>query len=272
MACLPKSYDCEHQVTNPFVEYLNCLRNTSFIHVSCLDKVRRSVKKTPSTPDVLYRDEQTGQPLVIEHKSLIWPPELAKRHQNDHYLVDELLLLLEPEIVDGPFALELPHLLDASKNEIKAFAKDIATTIAKAKDSLLSGTIISSSKAGRCWRISQVNLYDIRSLEAGIFFPMSPLDEKNSSRTRIPRAKVLSELLSNAAKKFVTYGNAQRIVRLEVIGETALTFRMGKLLKRETVPEGIDEVWIALYDYFDDDTEGWIYEIEWPSIEAAASP
>lgn len=262
MACLPKSYSCEHQVTNPFVEYLNDLRNTRFVHVSCLDKARKSEKRTSKKPDALYSDEQTGQQLVVEHKSLLWPPQLAERHKNDHFLVDELLSLLDPEIVNESFALKLPYLLNASRNEIKSFAKSIATTITESKDLVLAGNTIGSALAGRAWRLSLVDPYGFRS-EAGIFFS-DDLNEINSTASRVSWSQHLNTLLSNAAEKFVTYGNAQRIVLLEIIDLITLPFRMGQLLKGETVPPEINEVWTALYEYFDDDTEGWLYKIEWP--------
>ena len=84
MGCLPESGGCERQRTDPFVDHLNWLEGTNYVHKACLDVIDRNNPQ----PEALYVDEDSGASLVIERKNLVWPPEYAVGHKNDHFLVD----------------------------------------------------------------------------------------------------------------------------------------------------------------------------------------
>lgn len=258
--CLPGSYACEHQVTNPFVDYLNEAQGSQYLHIGCPDKLER----TRAEPDALYRDLATGSSLAVEHKALVWPTFFAERHRNDHLLMDKVHSLLDPEITNGAFVLELPYLLKASRADIERLAGQISGAAKTNKEVLLNGGAISGSWAGREWRLGEDSLCS--GYEEGIRFSWNLLDPKACSSRRVSTSQVLQDLCDAAAKKFFHYSDARRILLVELKGNI-VSLLAGDLLLGCVVPSCIDEVWTTYFEYFDDGNEDWIYDIKWPRRE-----
>lgn len=58
-------------------------------------------------PEALYIDKGSGARFVIERKNLVWPPEYAVGHKNDHFLVDLVSDGLKDLISDDAYELQL---------------------------------------------------------------------------------------------------------------------------------------------------------------------
>jgi len=257
--CLPGAHACEHQVTNPFVDYLNVLQGSEFEHMACPDK---SERKLPA-PDALYRDRSTGTGLVIEHKSLIWPPHFAERHKNDHRLMNRVFDLLDPEIANGPYVLELPYLLRASRAEIDEFAEQICVAANANKQTVSDGGSISGNWAGRTWRLHEPWPLDSSDPEAGLMVSWNLFDRQLGGLKSTSVSEILQRLCESAGKKFGRYSTSKRILLLELKGDIhQLLFR--DLLVGVVIPTSIDEIWTTYFEFFDDDTEDWMYERKWP--------
>lgn len=103
MGCLPESGACERQRTDPFVHHLNWLEGANYVHNVCLDVLHRNSPQ----PEALYIDEGSDRRLVIERKNLVWPPEYALGHKNDHFVVDLVSDGLKGLIRDDAYELQL---------------------------------------------------------------------------------------------------------------------------------------------------------------------
>lgn len=147
MGCLPESGGCERQRTDPFVSHLNWLEGTNYVHKACLDVIDRN---TPQ-PEALYVDEDSGASLVIERKNLVWPPEYAVGHKNDHFLVDLVTEGLRDLISDDPHELQLELAISGSRAELQEYASFIAETVRARFPEIRGGMRVGSTQAGRRW-------------------------------------------------------------------------------------------------------------------------
>ncbi len=263
--CLPGAYACEHQIINPFVDYLNGEHGSHYAHLCCPDKIERNQPE----PDTLYRDLHTGRLLAVEHKSLVWPPSFAERHRNDHLLMDKIFSLLDSEIASGKFVLELPYLLKASRAELEALASQIGAACKVHKEFLLAGGAISGDSLGRGWRLRKEDPL-LSDYEEGIRFSWNLLDPKAYSSHHITVPQELQRLCEAAAKKFVRYSGAMRILLFELTGNI-VSLLSRDLLAGCTIPSGIDEIWTAYFEYFDGGDEGWVYDLKWQIARPSCS-
>src|SRR4051794_40543211 len=114
MGCLPKSGGCERQRTDPFVDHLNWLEGTDYVHTECLDVIYRNSPQ----PEALYTDKRSGRRMVIERKSLVWPPEYIVGHKNDHFLRDLVIEGLTDLTGDDAYELNLEPAVSGTKEEL----------------------------------------------------------------------------------------------------------------------------------------------------------
>lgn len=258
MNCLPGSHPCEHIVTNALVQDRNHLKGANFEHRSCPDKIERNRPE----PDALYVDVATGQVMVVEHKSLVWPPEYAARHRNDHMLMDKVLSLFGSEVVNGRFELELPFLLDASKQEITELAQSIADSSDEHRHELARGGVVSGVWSGRKWRLRPLESDEVTGQQGGMVFSWDLRESRTNTNVEPPVLALVDQLLEATTKKFAQYTAAKCVVLLELTGLTPIL--AGRcLMKGVTPPCRVDEIWTGFYDYFDDGTEGWLFEEVW---------
>jgi hypothetical protein len=148
MGCLLKSGGCERDAADDLVQHVNRLQNTQYAYRKCLDIVHR---ETPQ-PETLYVNERAEESLVVERKSIAWPPNYAQGHAHDHFLADEISKELASLEFNELYCLQLPWLIDGNKTELRAFSKYVATRIRKTYSSLRPGKAIGSRRdPGRSW-------------------------------------------------------------------------------------------------------------------------
>jgi len=258
MNCLPGNHPCEHVVTNALVRDWNQLNGTSFEHRRCPDKLERNRPE----PDALYIDVETGQVMVVEHKSVVWPPEYAARHRNDHLLMDEVLSRVDPNLANGRFELALPFLLDASKQEITELAKEIAGSSNRQLEKLSRGERVSGVWSDKSWQLRPRQPYEETYPQAGIVFSWRVHHVHDHGDVRPSVVKLIERLVEAASEKFEHYRMARCIVLLELTGLSPILAR-GCRPDCATVSDRVDEVWTGLYEYFDDGTEDWLFEEVW---------
>ncbi len=72
-----------------FVSHYNRECGTSYAHTECLDIVRTG-GATEKKPEALVTDGKNGKQMVIERKSVVWPPEYIPRHNNEHDFAEQI--------------------------------------------------------------------------------------------------------------------------------------------------------------------------------------
>jgi hypothetical protein len=119
MSCLPQSRGCERPFTDTFVDHLNRVDSTQYMHRAGLDVIERTVPQ----PEALYVDSQNGRKLVIERKTISWPSEYARRHNNDHTLAEIFSSELADLTAHDLYEICLPMLIDGKRADLRSLAK-----------------------------------------------------------------------------------------------------------------------------------------------------
>lgn len=109
-----------------FVRHLNQSLGTSYALTKCLDIVKIS-GLTPKEPEVLLTDENTGQQMVIERKSVVWPETYIHQHQLGHKFANIIWKRANGSFRDASYQLVL-DLREFNSLESKKI-RDIANKI-----------------------------------------------------------------------------------------------------------------------------------------------
>lgn len=266
MGCLPDSGACERRFTEPFVESLNGLDSSSFVHKACLD---REIRDRPQ-PEALYVDRITGLRLVIERKTVAWPKDYIELHQADHYLVTQLLLLLDPLVKDGYFLLELSQAATKKRLSLAQIAKEIATQINAKVSRLTSGGIVAGVTEKMAWRAREQRLQErgLWSSGPGLVAQWSSDDGLPPLPEALPDQLLfeLRRLLQSAEAKFADYMDDRRILLLDPVGELQHTPAewWEAVFLRVGVPAAIGSIWTASEDEIEFGAWNWSFDRVWP--------
>jgi hypothetical protein len=219
MGCLPNSGGCERQRTDPFVDYLNWLEGTNYHHDVCLDVIYRNSPQ----PEALYTDTASGDRLVIERKSLVWPPEYTVGHKNDHFVRELVIDGLTELTNDDAYELNLEPAVSGTKEELEEFARLIIQTVRTRFLEIRSGMEVGSSQVGRRWAFWRGDRSDRRfqnAPEVGLGIHWEIPQSKDLGR-KPPEGflKEASRLFGACVAKFEPYMDARRILVIEQFGD-----------------------------------------------------
>ena len=232
----------------------------------CLDVVYRNSPQ----PEALYVDQDSGRRLVIERKNLVWPPEYAVGHKNDHLLVDLVTEGLRDLISDDAYELHLDLSVSGTTVELEEFAAVIVETVRTRFPEILAGMTVGSSQVGRRWKFwlgdRSSRVFD-GAPETGLGIHWDVPTSLDSCGT--PPDGFLadvSRLFGACVRKFASYTDARRILVIEQHGEIRY---MGAwwwkiVLEAVSVPPQINELWDAMFDWLDDYEQGWTFEKLYP--------
>lgn len=266
MGCLPESGGCERQRTDPFVNHLNWLEGTNYVHSVCLDVLHRNSPQ----PEALYTDEGSGRRLVIERKNLVWPPEYAVGHKNDHFVVDLVSDGLKGLISDDPYDLHLEFTISGTSVELEEFAELIVQTVRARFADIRGGLKVGSSQEGRrwaFWRGDRASRAFDGAPETGLgvhWDVPTPAD----LRGKPPEAffAEVSRLFGACVRKFEPYMDARRILVIEQHGDMRYmgAWWWKRVLDAVKPPQEIGELWDGMFDWLDDYEQGWTFEKLYP--------
>ena len=270
MGCLPESGGCERQRTDPFVNHLNWLEGTNYVHKACLDVIDRN---TPQ-PEALYVDEDSGARLVIERKNLVWPPEYAVGHKNDHFLVDLVTEGLRDLISDDAYELQLELAISGSRVELEEFAGLITQTVRARFAEIRGGMRVGSTQAGRRWAFWRGDKQE-RTLEGapetglGVHWDVPSGD--SSGKPPDGFLKEVARLFGACVPKFEPYIDARRLLVIEQHGDLRYmgAWWWKRVLELVVPPPEIQELWDGMFDWLDDYEQGWTFEKLYPISELA---
>ena len=269
MGCLPESGGCERQRTDPFVNHLNWLEGTNYVHKACLDVIDRNRPQ----PEALYVDENSGARLVIERKNLVWPPQYAVGHKNDHFLIDLLTERLRDLMSDDAYELQLELAISGSRVELEEFVDLITQTVRTRFAEIRGGMTVGSTQAGRSWAFwrgdKQVRIFQ-GAPETGLGFHWDvPTSEDSGGKPPDGFLKEVARLFGACVPKFDAYMDARRILVIEQHGEMRYmgAWWWKRVLELVVLPTEIQELWDGMFDWLDDSEQGWTFEKLYPTSE-----
>lgn len=256
MGCLPQSGGCERELTDVVANQLNAREQSRYVYSVCLDVQNRSSKE----PEALYIDETTQGQLVIEAKSLVWPPAYASSHANDHFLYNEIHAGLVDISLDRLYVLEPPSPVKANKKVLRQLAADIVSKVIKKGLWLEPGKEIRFNTQFGAGRFA-VPTIDSRFddwPEKGLVVQWK---DRSPWPVQVPVSMlrpILERLFSEVIKKFAGYRNARRILALRPYGDLVWwsDVQWQELLRLVPPPPDIQEIWSVL-DYSSEESIDW---------------
>lgn len=269
MGCLPESGGCERQRTDPFVNHLNYFAGTNYRHSVCLDIAFRNSPQ----PEALYVDKDSGARLVIERKNLVWPPEYAVGHKNDHFLVDLVTEGLGNLVNDDAYELQLDLGVSGSRVELEEFAGLISQTARARFPEIRAGMRVGSTQAGRRWAFWHGDRQQ-RAFEGapetglGVHWDV-PTSQDSAGKPPDGFLKEVARLFGACVPKFEPYMDARRILVIEQHGDMRYmgAWWWKRVLDVVMPPPEIQELWDGMFDWLDDYQQGWTFEKLYPSPE-----
>ncbi|MBN1458501.1 MAG: hypothetical protein JXA57_03130 [Armatimonadetes bacterium] len=260
--CLPNLCKCELPDLLPFIEFINSSENRQYQLERCLD----TRSGCGAQPEALFREPNTDPPsdLVLEHKSIEWPPGAIERHRIEHEFTDQISDALS-EIRDlAPWEFKLWPIPKSSKRTRAHWVSALRRAVSKHRDLLLDGGEL-SQRQPYAFTLHQLSPGhpDYEAGENGIMFVFSAAPRRQGDFTifdhEVPpdvlRRQIESFLLSTCSK-FADYEGYRRVLLLEgfyelgyyVAGDDVLSASRGLLL-----PPHLDEVWYCDWQQFDCD-------------------
>jgi hypothetical protein len=264
MGCLLESGGCERGATEALAQHLNRLEKTQYAYSGCLDIVHRD---TPQ-PETLYVDERANTSVVVERKSIAWPPNYAQGHAHDHFVADEIFKELASVEFHEAYCLRLPWLIDGNKTELRAFSKYVAEQIRKNYSSLKPGQAVSRQVPGRSWAfyIQPEEEREEHSPTKGVCYTWLPNGwEEGLTQLMQPEGpppelkEALSTIYGSCVRKFSEYLGSRRILLLHPYED--LRYMPGSwwqgVFAKCPPPAPINEIWEGR---FDEEAGGWEFE------------
>lgn len=261
MSCLPPNLreECEWFGLRNFVKHYNESCGTAYELEKCLDV--KSQTRRPQ-PEVLVRSNG-HRAMVIERKSVVWPPDYAKKHKKDHAFMSVLSEQLNPFFQDASYALEVDgsEVDTGNDSQVTAAAKQIATSILSARGSgnvdRLRGNVPIR------WIFGPSDEWEFRRGVTIIVRSHRSLFDLGHSEQAIQGARAeLAKQLAKTTPKFAEYGSCMRTVVVQFYGEDFSKEQVEEMVSRLAVPSGIDQLWMAYSDPVSDDE----YEIKYHRV------
>ena len=247
----------------------NSTYEKAYTRSACLDVERRNTKE----PELLLESPE-DTPIVLEHKTVVWPLDYFSNHRNQHDLHGRIVSLLKDDFNKAAYLLSVNEasLNGRRKRDIYELADQIANAISTHQDSAMSSLGVHGQKPIP-WHFSQVSPedWDQDIPDIGIGLRVARIPEATDLyeyTQRIKMAKIgfasqFERSVQSAAKKFARYPNYLRLLLVQFFGEGNIEEEDILQIVRSTKLTGvIDQVWLAKPDWVSADD----YEIVWERI------
>ncbi len=93
--------------------------------------MKRTGDRTEQQPEVLMTDGRTGKQMVIERKSVVWPPTYVLQHQNGHEFAETIWQSTKDRFQDSCYELRVSgkELNKLDRGTVRRFASEIGNVI-----------------------------------------------------------------------------------------------------------------------------------------------
>ena len=220
-SCFPPQGKCEWAHLKGFVDQYNIVFGKAYTRSACLDVDERNEKE----PELLL-EAPWETPIVLEHKSVVWPPKHLSDHSKEHHLFERICDLLSNIFKDSVYQLNVSaeSLKGKPKREVDEFAKQIANIV-------LSDVVNAKSQRGIGnrepipWRLRSLSPHerDETVPETGIGLVVSePLEILQSVETaKTGYANEFERSAQVAAKKFAKYADYLKLLLVQFHGDSS---------------------------------------------------
>ncbi len=269
-SCFPPQTDCEWANLRAFVIRFNHDHGTEYVRTACLDK-----DTTKKQPEVLL--QASGErDVVIECKSVVWPTDYFRDHDNEHRIGDRLFKSLGDMFRDASYQLTISEeSLDGKKqSEVAQYAERIAQEISSRQTDAKSRGIGSSEPIPWSFRPLGPHEIDDGDPKTGIRFVILGQSTLGSDHSELLReyeaakvgyAEEFQRTLEKAAPKFEEYTDSLKMLLVMFCGEGSSILSEDdvlEIIKSVTLPRLIDQVWLAQEDWVSE----YNYEIAWLQV------
>jgi hypothetical protein len=238
---------------NEFTRHYNEQSGTAYSRTQCLDITKLS-GMTPKAPEVLLTDSVTGKQMVIERKSIVWPPNYIHRHQLEHQFAESIWEKTRGLYRDAAYELSLDSrefdVLD--RKDIQAGGNKIAEIISHLDPRDLP---LHSSRPIK-WSFRKVQPHEEGDQRTGIIVSHQRsmmFEDTDDADARTGTSSEMKVQLAAAAAKFEGYLDCRRLVLLDFYGTDLCEDDIPLLLEGIAVPTIIDEVWRTVRDWISAD-------------------
>src|ERR1700733_4814995 len=236
-----------------FVRHYNEQFWTACALTKCLDVVKIS-GTTPKAPEVLLTDSGTGKQMVIERKSVVWPPNYIQRHRLGHDFAELIRTKTHGLFRDGAYTLNLnSRECDVlSSKVILEAGREIGDIVSHLKAADLP---VRSAKPIK-WSFRKASPGEEEEERPGITViheHWMTLEDTDDADARAGTSLQMKTQLEAASAKFEGYSQCQKLVLLDFYGTDLWEDDIPVLLAGITIPGVIDEVWRTIRDWISSD-------------------
>ncbi len=237
-----------------FVSHYNRENGTSYALTECLDILRTGGRTEPK-PEVLVTDANGSRRMVIERKSVVWPPYYILRHQNEHDFANVIWQRTKGRFQDDCYELTVSaeELGKLDSHTVKQIALEIGSILAENPSSI---PLRSSTPVP--WHFHRANTYDDYGTRKGIVViqqdpMMTTFEDFNRDEAIVGTAAAMERELAEAAIKFIGYEAARKVVLLDFYGNELCEEDIPPMLESIALPQTIDEIWMTKCDWVSED-------------------
>ena len=263
--CSPTQEKCEWAHLRGFVDHYNSAYGKAYTRSECLDVERRNTKQ----PELLL--EAPGEiPIVLEHKSVIWPPKHMSDHSNEDYLWNRICQQLGDQFKDSLYKLivNAESLKGKRKREVEGFAEQIAQVVLSDETKAKSQRGIGDQKPiPWCFLPLLAHERDEIVPETGIGLEvrLPPEIFQSVGIAKSGYTKEFERLAKDTAEKFAEYADCLKLLLVQFYGDSS--FILGEedvieIIRSVQLPEVIDQVWLAQPDWVSE----YEYEVAWKHV------
>jgi hypothetical protein len=208
-------------------------------------------------------DSRIGKQMVIERKSVVWPPTYVLQHQNGHEFADIIWQSTKGRFTDGCYELRVSskELNKLDQGTVRRFASEIGNVIVQ----LDSSKIPMRRSVPLRWGFRRAGNDEYEDRRKGIVViqeKRTMMEDFDTEPAAAGTAIEIAKQLTQAAPKFSAYALARKVVLLDFYGDRLSEDDIPPLLSRMAIPVCIDEIWMTKREWVSEDD----YEIGFESI------
>jgi len=226
-----------------------------------------AIDSTKKQPEALYEDSDSHRELVIERKSIAWPPDYAQRHHKDHWMSDVFLKELLGIRLDTLYELNLPSLINGTELELRPKAVEMAQQVRLHWPAIAAGSILKSTPSSSFqWYFRKLPDFEKQDGEPDSGLKVSSFRTPtyvNASDPPTELGDMLEKIYRDCAKKFAAYSDTTRILVLDTFEDLRHNDAewWQSIFDRYEPPNEINEIWAAAFDWITDETQDWMFEL-----------